>query len=419
MLSKIKVGSIMLLIVFILSSSVASAKEIELTIAHGIGAADHDVIKALFDQFNKEYEGKIKVTELLMGWDDVYQKVAQGRIMGSAPDMTIVHTSNMIRFVNEQLIIPLDDLFKKYDIKSSDFNPGIFDGIKVGGKIYAMPWDTHTMVIWYNRDHFAEVGLNPKILEERPISYSETINFARKLLKKDSAGNVIRWGFGNFPDEHVIFWSFLWQFGGEMFDKELTRCTANSEAGVKAMQSLYDLIFKYKVASASGGAFDAFRAGKLSMFMSGSWWLMGLKAQEGLNFGLGLFPTWGQKRAVRIDTHTFAIVNQPQPQERLDACMTFFKWMTAHNAIWATAGHIPANKKAAESDIFKSVYEMNVAKKQLPWARYPDRTIVDPQMWEFTAQEMGAALSGQKTPKQAVDDLATRLTRALQEAKAK
>ena len=54
---------------------------------------------------------------------------------------------------------------------------------------------------------------------------------------------------GGWSDLNPTFWPYFWQAGGHFLDDEdnPTKCTLNSEAGVEALQYMYDQIYKWEI----------------------------------------------------------------------------------------------------------------------------------------------------------------------------
>ena len=110
------------------------------------------------------------------------------------------------------------------------------------GNLMAMPYTLHTRVIAYNKDLFEAAGLDP---ERPPQTMEELIEYAKKLTTDDV------WGYGTFigagrATAEISFGTLLWYYGGDFLD-ENNNATFASEAGVSAVQTLYDLIYTHKV----------------------------------------------------------------------------------------------------------------------------------------------------------------------------
>ena len=56
---------------------------------------------------------------------------------------------------------------------------------------YGIPWQRSTIIMYYNKDAFTEVGLDP---EAPAKTWQGWRDYAVKLTKKDAAGNTVRYG---------------------------------------------------------------------------------------------------------------------------------------------------------------------------------------------------------------------------------
>ena len=150
------------------------------------------------------------------------------------------------------------------------------DDVQIG-----VPTGVHTRSVAYRRDMFKEAGLDP---DAPPKTWDECLEAAKALTKGDV------WGLGMYfgPSRATIelyFAPFVWHFGGELWDPATKKATFASEAGVKAAQVIYDLVYTHKVTpeSAIGGTYDdailaSFLAGRLAMGWGfGSYWIVSLE----------------------------------------------------------------------------------------------------------------------------------------------
>ena len=72
-----------------------------------------------------------------------------------------------------------------------DLEPAVRAYYTVNGKLYSMPFNSSAPVMYYDKNAFKEVGLDP---DKPPQTYDEVIAAARKLVKKDADGKIIRSG---------------------------------------------------------------------------------------------------------------------------------------------------------------------------------------------------------------------------------
>ena len=70
--------------------------------------------------------------------------------------------------------------------------PGILDGLKHDGNIYGVICEASAPVLFYNKAHFLEAGLDP---DAPPKTWDELIEMGKKLVKYDENGRMIRKAF--------------------------------------------------------------------------------------------------------------------------------------------------------------------------------------------------------------------------------
>ncbi|MFQ5795990.1 MAG: extracellular solute-binding protein [Candidatus Bipolaricaulia bacterium] len=173
----------------------------------------------------------------------------------------------------------------------------------------AITTGTHTRAVAYRRDMFEEVGLDPN---RPPQTLEELVEYAKRLTRDiDGDGKTDIWGLGMFfgPSRATIelfVAPFIWHFGGQLWDPKTKRAVFASEAGVKAAQFVYDLVYTYKVTpefSVTGGYDDRiladFLQGKTAMsFGYGSYWIGALESE---GFIEGCFPATSACTPIKAD----------------------------------------------------------------------------------------------------------------------
>ena len=112
---------------------------------------------------------------------------------GKPPQLSVILSVDMFTLIDEDVIIPFDELASSDEDKEwlGSFYPAFMENSQTGGKTYGIPFQRSTPVLYWNKEAFAEAGLDP---ETPPTTWEETIEFGKKLVKKDSDGNVSQWG---------------------------------------------------------------------------------------------------------------------------------------------------------------------------------------------------------------------------------
>lgn len=100
------------------------------------------------------------------------------------------------------MAMPLDDLIAA-DPEGQAFVDDFIDGFMldsyVDGQTYSIPFQRSTMVMFYNKDAFNEVGLDP---EAPPANWTEMVEYAQKLT------NDKRYGVGIALNSGSAQWAF-------------------------------------------------------------------------------------------------------------------------------------------------------------------------------------------------------------------
>jgi ABC-type glycerol-3-phosphate transport system substrate-binding protein len=176
--------------------------------------------------------------------------------------------------------LPIDDFVANYS-EFSDFYPRMVDISRYNSKLMAMPYVLDIRTMCYRKDFFTEVGLDP----EKPAqNWDDLVAYATKLVQTDDQGNITRAGYmteAGAPNQAFFeWWYLLVQNGtnvvvpwGSWDSKDVV---FNNDAGVEALQFLYDLIHKYKVSTVAGMTpktpdMSALGEGITGMSLQGSW----------------------------------------------------------------------------------------------------------------------------------------------------
>jgi lactose/L-arabinose transport system substrate-binding protein len=113
-------------------------------------------LKSALPEFNKEYPN-VKVKFKIAPPDDTYKNLLLDLSSGQgAPDVVAIENKNLGQFVATG---GLTDLTKNIEPYKDQFNKFKLLDAKQDGKIYAVPWDSGPVGIFYRRDVFEQAGL--------------------------------------------------------------------------------------------------------------------------------------------------------------------------------------------------------------------------------------------------------------------
>jgi len=355
----------------------AQAKLIRLTFYYPVGVAGPlaKVIGDMTDQFNKSHPGMEVVPVYSGDYDPTLQKVQTAVMAGNPPDVLIVEISELHTLLAMNAILPLDDYVKKAEGGKywDDFFPAFRENSVVRGKIWWIPFQRSTPVLYWNKEAFRKAGLDP---EKPPKTWDELKDYAKKLMIRE--GNEVRqWGVtisGGWHD--WLFEAFVRQNGGWLINPDGNQANFNSKEAVEALEFWVDLLNREKVGpphSTWASTPPDFVAGRTAMLYHSTGILTFLKNSAKFDFGVAFMP--GKKSyGAEVGGGNMAIARKI-PKERQDAAWKFIEWMTsAENAAkWSIAsGYVATRVSSYDLPEMKAHVEKNpqylVARDQLKYA---------------------------------------------------
>jgi len=388
-----------------------------------LGGGDGVRMKQLIGDFNKEMDGKIEIQPTTLEWGvPFYTKVQTSAAVGAGPDMMTYHLSRLPLGVTTGALteITMDDL-ASVGLKPSDYSDANFKAGQVGGKQYAVPFDIHAVILYYNKDLLGKAGLIGD--DGLPKGLDGIDNFTTALKKLQGAGAQYGVSIHSAAGDSMwrIFYSLLGQQDGVFLKDGKFLDGDNLDKAVKATDVIRGWVKDgYAPASTEYPASIAlFTGGKAAMHINGVWevpTMTDLNAKGKLfNWGAIPLPTFFAHPATWADSHAFAIPNnvgKAMTPEKKKAVLTIIAWMNKHSTFWATAGHLPAFNAARESDEFKKMQPNATYSKLAQTAVFdPSSTLagVASPVYEAAGNFLMPAINGEKESKDAMtgmrDDL--------------
>lgn len=401
------------------TTKTTEGSKIVLEFWNGFTGPDGNDMKKIVDEFNKSQAGKVEVKTQTMKWDQFYDKIRTVVNSGNAPDVAVMHLDQMPRMASKGLLTPLDELIKDAGLKKEDFIPQVWEAGMWDGKRYSVPLDVHPIALYYNADLFKKEGI-----EKPPTTLEEFVSTAKKLTKDtDGDGKIDQWGFGMptlWPSQ-LMYYSAIRQNGGESVSADGMTALYNDDKGVKALQTLVDLIYKDKISPEKiqqDGEVTLFKQGKLGMTINGIWMINGFKEQQGLNVAAAPIPQFGDTKATWAGSHNFVVPKQKKEDPaKVKAAAEFINYVTSNSLAWAKAGQIPAKNSVRDSADFKALKEQSAIAEQVPYLVFPPASPTYVDVWVPAEQGVNKALLGQMQPKQALDEAKDKGEKAAKAAK--
>jgi multiple sugar transport system substrate-binding protein len=214
--------------------------------------------KGVAAEFEKTHPN-IKIQHMTAPWGDYFTKLQTQFAAKSAPD--VMFLTYISTYAPMGVLKEMDPLFAQYKFDKSKYPAGTLDGFTVNGKLYGLPRDNDTKVVFVNKDLFAEAGVS---IPAKAWSTDEFASAAQKLTKKKADGTQ-QYGVMFDPGNWFLY---VFMNEGTMFDNDgaPTKVAFDSSA-LQGLQWAGDLINKYNVTP----AFDQLNNGTVrqQMFLNG------------------------------------------------------------------------------------------------------------------------------------------------------
>jgi multiple sugar transport system substrate-binding protein len=348
-----------------LMTSVAHAEE-KVVWWDFLGGGDGVRMKQLISDFNAAHAGKIKIDATTLEWGTpFYSKVQTSAAVGEAPDIMTYHASRIPLAVKQGILQEITgEDWKAMGLGQQDYAAATWDAVTQDGKQYAVPLDTHPIVLYYNKDLLKKAGVlgddgKPKGMDSRE-NFTATLKALKDAGVKFPLGSVTADGSFMFR----TIYSFMGQQGGELMTDGEFLAGENAIRLEKALSVLQEwtkagLQSTYTDYPATVALFTS---GEAAMMINGVWEVptMADLQKNGKLFEWGAveLPVIFDKPSTYADSHAFALPankGKDMTPEKRAAVLEVMSWISKNSLFWATAGHIPAYGPVTNSAEYKAM----------------------------------------------------------------
>ncbi|HSK99702.1 MAG TPA: ABC transporter substrate-binding protein [Rubrobacteraceae bacterium] len=389
---------------------------VELAFWNGFTGGDGPYMRQIVEEFVSEHDN-IRVKMNTIEWDDFYSRTPSAVQSGQGPDVAVMHSDQLGTNAARNVIIPLDDVARELNLKESDFATVVWQAGIYNDQRFGIPLDMHPMIFYYNKGLMEEAGLDP---ESPPRNREDFVAALEEMKGRDIQGFWV----SPFLFTGGLSWeSLLFQFGGQLYNEDVTEAVFNSDAGVEALTFLVNMVRDgYSPRDVAQDAeFTAFQNGQNAFHFNGIWQINPLREVEDLDVGITSLPQIGSEEGAWAGSHNFVIMRQQQADEnKLQASKVFINWISEHSLEWARAGQIPARASVRESEGFQELQPQATIAEQIPNFHFvpPEPGIGDVQPTTFE-QAVNEAVLLRREPKEALDAAAERANQLLEENRQK
>ncbi|MBW9336744.1 ABC transporter substrate-binding protein [Herbaspirillum sp. RU 5E] len=395
---------------------VLAANPVEISFYYpvAVGGAVTKTIDSMVADFEKA-NPDIKVKAIYAGtYQESIVKALTAFKGGTPPTLAVLLSTDLFTLIDENAIVPIDSLASSAEDKKwiAGFYKGFMENSQTDGKTWGIPFQRSTIVMYYNKTLFKEAGLNP---EKAPANWNEMVEAAKKLTKRDAAGNVSQWGV-KIPSTGFGYWMFQAMTASNdtiLMNSAGTKTYFDKPGAVQALQHWVDLTTKDKVMPAGsiewGTTPKDFLEQKAAMVWTTTGNLTNIRTNASFPFGVAMLP--GIKHpGSPTGGGNFYVFNKTSPAEQ-QAAMKFIRFATepARAAQWSIAtGYVAPRQDAWDTPEMKKYLQevpaADVAREQMKYGVAELSTHDNQRVTKALNDNLQAALSGTKTPEAALKD---------------
>lgn len=394
-----------------MSAVLAHAAELNIIIEE---VPDFEIVKTLTEEYMAA-NPDVTVTFDAMPFDAMRDRILTSFLAPSSTyDVIIIDNPWMEEFANAGYLAPLDEHIAATEGYNFDDFVGALSTIGVvDGQTYGVPYYNYALGLIVRQDIFDEEGLEiPTTIE----GYMQTV---QALTTDDFFGAAMQPQKGYKIMEEWKNW--LYANGGDVFDGD-GNVIINNEAAVTALTQYIETYNTAAPANSLNWGFDealrAMSSGTAATMLSYNWMLPALNAEGGIsgdlagNFTLHEVP--GGKAV--LGTWSWGI---PANVSDKDAAWDYISWITSPEIAKRRAimGGAPVRTSVLNDeevwtqgfgeDYYKALTGILEDAAPLTSGSNAEELI------EIIGTELSEAVSGQKTPQQALDDAAQAVERAI------
>lgn len=352
---------------------------------------------------------------------DSYRTRATTIVLGGQPDWDVFWLDST--WLSEMVLAGgLEPIGQGLD--PAVFEPlGGLDNLTLDGEVYGIPTEYHSQYLYYRTDALEAAGL------EVPETWEDYYAVLEELTSPDQYGGVIRAGGGGGNiSVHFEFSNFFLGFGGEWLDDD-GRPAMNSPAGVAALEyfvSLYEdgLVPPDSQAVGYLEKNQYYQTGTANTMIQ---WTAGYEETFDCDVsptvcettGLALIP--GRRENGEIQRGALASINAwviPAGSEQQNLGYQFLEWIASLEGAktWALNGGTPGNQDAlVDPEVVADRPDYEILLETLEFAEVAPQFPETPDLLGVWADNIAQAVAGNKSPQQALDDVAAEWERILTE----
>jgi len=333
-------------------------------------------------------------------WDNYDEKYLTGVSTGMGPDVGYMYNEMLADFINMEAISPFDEYITQEDRDNYIY----LDKGVINGKQYTLP-----IIVGNARILFCNMDiLNAAGIETTPTTWDEYVSTALAIKEKTNYDPTLMCWAAPSGGLNEIFFPFLWQNGGDLFDED-NNLTITTPEAIEAAQFLFDMKAVHGILPEKSTSMtimdvrEAFAGGNVGMIIIDSRSAAQF-SEAGINWDFTSSLSKKQKGTF-IAADALVLMSKAENKE---LALKAMKLMTSpsvmedfHNKLYSQPP-ISFNEKFVDDERFKDMYT-----NETDMMRTMPIVSGSFKVYDTLFKNLQLMMQGELTPEQALQDTAT------------
>lgn len=393
--------------------SEATAEDpIELTMYYpiAVGGPLENVMDSLIAGFEEKHP-HIEVEAVYSGnYTETMVSVQSAIDAGDPPATSVLGGPDMYDLIADDVIAPFDAVVETEAEQAwldSFYDAFMANSRDAEGRTWGIPFQRSTVVQYWNKEAFAEAGLDP---DKPPQDWEELRQIASQVQEESD----VSWGV-QVPSTSFGYWLFqalAIQAGAELWNEAGTKTYFDAPGSVDALSywvSLQDDGVHPPGAVDWGTTPQDFLQEETAIIWTTTGNLGNVRKNADFDFGVAQLPAHERRGSPTGGGNFYLFADAPEAERR--AAMELIRYMTAPDqaAEWSIAtGYVAPTPAAWETEKMQEyvaeVPQATAARDQLAHAVRPLGTYERAQVQDLLTNAVQAALTGEAEPAAALEE---------------
>jgi len=340
----------------LLGGSGAAQGRTEIHFWHAMGGQLGETVSELVKQFNQS-QGEYEVKALNKGtYPEVLTSAIAAYRQKNPPHIVQVFEVGTQTMLLSGAIVPVFELLKQQEIAVNwdDFIGPVTGYYSKDGKLYSMPFNSSSPILYYNKDAFKKAGLPDK----PPATWKDVEAASRKILASGAAkcGITTSWPSWTMLENTFAWHNQAFATNDNGYKGLDTKLLINGDFGLIHIGTLarWQKENIYSYGGRMGQPDPKFINGDCAMLVQSSAVIGGFKKSIKFSWGTGQLPHWGppyKKQNTIVGGATLWVMKGQKPADAKGVAR-FMKFLSEpHQQMWwaVTTGYVPITKASVKN----------------------------------------------------------------------